>query len=87
MTEIATIMDVKLRTVEQYILDIFENYDNVDVDLEYFNLTEEIELEIRTAVTKVGTQFLKPIKDIVNGEISYSQIKLCLLVMKIENNQ
>ena len=83
--EMAEIMEVQTRTIEQYILYIFENNDDVDVDLDYFNLTEEIEEEIQKAVAKVGTEFLRPIKDIINSKITYAQIKLCLMVMKIES--
>jgi ATP-dependent DNA helicase RecQ len=85
MKEMAEIMEVQLRTIEQYILYIFENNDDIDIDVDYFDLTEEIESEIQKAVAKVGQEFLRPIKDIVNSKITYAQIKLCLLIMKVEN--
>ena len=80
MSEISEITGRKLRTIEDHIIYIFENYDDVEIDADYFGLTEEFKLEINDAVKKVGFNYLKPIKDIVNNKITYSQIKLCLLV-------
>jgi ATP-dependent DNA helicase RecQ len=84
MKEMAAIMEVQLNSIEQYILDVFENNDEADIDCDYFDLTEEIEEEIKTAIKKVGTDKLRPIKDIVNAKITYGQIKLCILIMKVE---
>jgi uncharacterized protein YpbB len=47
-------------------------------------LTEEKEERIKKAIKKVGTEKLRPIKDIVGKDISYGQIKVCMLAMKIE---
>jgi hypothetical protein len=86
MHEIADNMEVKIRTIEQHMLYIFETNDDIDIDLDYFDLTEEKENEIQKAILKIGTtNGLKKIKDIVNDSITYSQIKLCLLVMKFNN--
>jgi hypothetical protein len=63
---------------------IFEHYDDEDIDMDYFGLTEDKEEIIKKAVKEKGTKFLKPIKDILNSSITYDQIKLCILVMKIE---
>ena len=84
MKEIADTMGVQLRTIEQYVLDIFENNDEADIDCDYFDLSEEAEEEIRKAIAKVGVERLRPIKDILNAKISYAQIKLCMLIMKVE---
>ena len=46
--------------------------------------TEEFEEEIKNAVKKAGIEYLKPIKDIVNNKITYGQIKLYLLIRKLE---
>ena len=32
-------------------------------------------------------EYLKPIKDAVNNKITYGQIKLCLLIIKIESEE
>ena len=85
MGEIAEIMEVQLRTIEQYVLDIFENNDDADIDCDYFNLTEEKEEEIKKAIDIVGIEKLRPIKDMVDSKITYSQIKLCILIMKFED--
>jgi uncharacterized protein YpbB len=80
MREISELTGRKLSTVEDHMLHIFDNYDNVDIDTEYFGLTKDFEIEINNAVKKVGSDYLKPIKDIVNNKITYAQIKLTLLI-------
>lgn len=81
MREISELTGRKLRTVEDHMIHIFDNYDNVDIDTEYFGLTKDFEIEINNAVKKVGSDYLKPIKDIVNNKITYAQIKLTLLIL------
>ena len=85
MIEIAKKMEIKMTTVEQYILDIFENNEDADIDCDYFDLTDEIEEEIKKAIETTGIDKLRPIKDFVNQKITYGQIKLCILIMKIES--
>ena len=84
---IAAILNLNIRTVHNHILYIYEHYDDIDIDLDYYNLNEEKELEIKKAIEKVGIKYLKPIKDIVGKSITYEQIKLCIIVMKIENEE
>ena len=78
-------LGVKEQTIEGHILHLFENHDDFDVDLDYFDLTEERENQIKKAIKKVGTEKLRRIKDLVGKNIKYVQIKLCILVMKIED--
>ena len=78
--DIAQITGKKERNIEEHILYIFEHDENIDIDCNYFNLTDEIILEIDNAIEKVGTTLLRPIKDIVHKRISYAQIKLCLII-------
>ena len=52
--------------------------------MDYFGLTIEKENNIKSAIKRVGIDKLRPIRDIVGNKITYGQIKLCLLVMKIE---
>ena len=85
LKEILNAFTFKQQTIEGHILHIFEHYDNVDVDLDYFELSEEKEEKIRCAIKKVGIEKLRPVKDIVGKNITYGQIKLCLLIMKMEN--
>ena len=75
------------QTIEGHILHIFEHYENIEIDPEYFGLTEEYEEEIKDVVKKIGSEYLKPIKDAVNNKITYGQIKLCLLIIKIESEE
>ena len=77
-------LGVKEQTIEGHILYLFENDDSFDVDLEYFDLTEEKEERVKNAIKKVGIEKLRPIRDIAGKDISYGQIKLCILVMKVE---
>ena len=80
-------MDMKGQTIEGHILNIFENDEDIDIDTEYFGLTEEKEEIIQRAIKKVGTEFLRPIRDEVGKNITYGQIKLCILIMKFEEEQ
>jgi ATP-dependent DNA helicase RecQ len=83
--EISKILSIKQQTAENHIMYIFENYKDEDIDLEYIGLTEENEKQIKRAIKKVGTKYLKPIKEEIDSNITYIQIKVCLLVMKIES--
>jgi ATP-dependent DNA helicase RecQ len=83
--EISKILSIKQQTAENHIMHIFENYKDEAIDLEYIGLTEENEKQIKRAIKKVGTKYLKPIKEEIDSNITYIQIKVCLLVMKIES--
>ena len=87
LKEIIQMMDMKGQTIEGHILNIFENDEDIDIDTEYFGLTEEKEEIIQRAIKKVGTEFLRPIRDKVGKNITYAQIKLCMLIMKFEEEQ
>jgi ATP-dependent DNA helicase RecQ len=82
--EIATHIGIKESTTEGHILHILEHYEDVEIDMDYVGLTEEKEERIKCAVKKVGISKLRPIKDNAGKNITYAQIKVCLLVMKIE---
>jgi ATP-dependent DNA helicase RecQ len=75
------------QTIEGHILHIFEHYENIEIDPEYFGLTEEYEEEIKDVVKNIGSDYLKPIKDAVNNKITYGQIKVCLLIIKIGSEE
>jgi len=77
-------MGLRAQTVEDHIIYIYEHYDT-DIIMDYFGLTEEKEHAIAKAIKKVGKKYLKPIKEEI-GDITYGQIKLYLLVLKIESN-
>ena len=83
--EISHVLGIREQTIENHILHIFEHEDDIDVDLDYFDLSEDKEIDIKKAIEKVGIEKLKPIKWKVDESITYAQIKLCILVMKIES--
>lgn len=82
--EIAECRKIKKETVENNLLSIMETED-IDIDPDYFGLSQDYEDEIKQAINRVGSKHLKPIKDVVNSDISYTQIRLCFLIMRIEN--
>lgn len=84
--EIAKTLNLKPMTIENHLFHILEFYDDVDIDPDYFDLSEEFEEIIKKAILKVGTRYLRPIKDILPDDVTYSQIKLCILIMKIEGD-
>ena len=84
--EIAKCRQVSNNTVEGHLLSIMET-ENVDIDPDYFGLTEEYEEEIKRAIGRIGSERLSPIKECVNPSISYTQIKLCILIIRIEGDE
>ena len=82
--EIALITSKKEITIEEHILHMFEHDERVKINRKYFNYTDDIEKEINAAIKKVGTARLRPIKDKVNHNITYAQIKLCMLINKMK---
>ena len=84
VNEICEIRKLTKQVIENHIIYIFENYDEVDIDPDYFGLTQEYEIEIKNAIKKIGSDKLNPIKNIVNSKITYAQIKLCILLFKNE---
>lgn len=85
MTEIANISGLHKRTISNHMMHIFEHYEDVDIDPDYFGLTIEKEDAIKKAIVAKGDKYLKPIKTSLDDSITYDQIKLCILIMKIEN--
>ncbi len=85
MTEIANISGLHKRTISNHMMYIFEHYEDVDIDPDYFGLTIEKEEAIKKIVKIKGDKYLKPIKLSLDDSFTYDQIKLCLLIMKIEN--
>lgn len=85
IAEIAAATGVKARTVEDHVLHIFEHFDEVDIRPAYFGLSTEMETKISDAVTRLGNGRLKPIKEAVGDGVTYAQIKLVLLIRRIES--
>ena len=85
--DISSILKLSKQTVSNHIIHIFEHYDNVDIDADYFDLSVEKEELIRGVIEVKGVKFLKPIKEALNKTITYDQIKLCILIMKIESEE
>ena len=82
--EISSILNISENTIENHVLYMYEHNDDIDIIMDYFGLTEEKEELIKLAIEKVGKQYLKPIMMEVGKNITYSQIKLYLLVIKFE---
>ena len=82
--EISSILNISENTIENHVLYMYEHNDDIDIIMDYFGLTEEKEERIKLAIEQVGKQYLKPIMMEVGKNITYSQIKLYLLVIKFE---
>ena len=82
--EISSILNISENTIENHVLYMYEHNDDIDIIMDYFGLTEEKEERIKLAIEKVGKKYLKPIKMELGKNITYSQIKLYLLVLKFE---
>ena len=70
--------NLKRMTIEDHIVEQFTLQPNL-IDYHRFGITDEIKQEIKKAVSIVGVDKLKPIKEVVNSAISYLQIKVCLI--------
>ena len=75
---IAKERNLKPITIENHIIGSWEK-NKSEIDKKYANLTKEIEEEIINAIEKVGTEKLRPIKDIINNSITYFQIRTVIL--------
>ncbi|KAL0435169.1 UNVERIFIED_CONTAM: hypothetical protein Sradi_0224800 [Sesamum radiatum] len=76
---------IKEQTVFLYILEAGQEGCPIDwlrLCLE-IGLTQEIFKDIQDAISKVGKEKLKPIKNELPEEVSYNQIKLCMLLQDI----
>jgi RecQ family ATP-dependent DNA helicase len=82
--DIAIKLQVSFQTINNHILNIMCSDEDVDIDFDYFDLDEETECKIKDAISEVGDAKLRPIKDIVGRNITYEQIKLCIIAMKFE---
>jgi ATP-dependent DNA helicase RecQ len=65
-------------TIENHIIGTWEK-DKSQINKNYAKITQSIEDEILFAIEKVGTEKLRPIKDIVNSNITYFQIRTVIL--------
>ena len=84
ITEICNLRKLTNNTVETHILDIWENDEDSEIDLGYADLCDIKKEQILKAINLVGTDKLRPIKDIVDNKITYFQIKLTILLKKLD---
>ena len=82
--KIADTRSMSIITIEEHILTIFEKYEEAEINPDIFGLTEEIESEIRKIINIIGDDKLKPIKNRLRKDITYGQIKLTLLLRRLE---
>ncbi|XP_031497225.1 uncharacterized protein LOC116262218 isoform X2 [Nymphaea colorata] len=87
--EIANLPDrpapIKQETVVEYILEAAREGHAINWVrfCEEIGLTKEIAEDIQGAISKVGRDRLKPIKNELADSVSYSQIKTCLLLLDL----
>ncbi|KAL6516412.1 hypothetical protein OROGR_019717 [Orobanche gracilis] len=76
---------IKEQTVHEYILEAAR--DGCSIDWARFcreiGLTQEIVRNIQNAIAEVGKEKLKPIKNELPEEVTYSQIKVCLMMQEM----
>lgn len=76
--EISKIRNLKPMTIESHIIDFYAYYPD-KIDEKKFAITDSVVQEVSDAVKKLGKERLKPIKEEVSAQISYLQIKICLI--------
>ena len=78
--EIAIERDLKIMTIESHITNkLSENPSSIDK--KRIGLTDDVLKRISLAVSQVGKNRLRPIKDILDEDISYFQIKVALCLV------
>ncbi|WP_368645082.1 DNA helicase RecQ [Alkalibacterium putridalgicola] len=79
--EIADMRNLSPMTIVNHICKWIEN--GKDIDLERL-VSPEAEREVRNAISEVGRDFLKPIKEAVDDAVTYDEIKVVLAKIKAE---
>ena len=87
ISEISAQRSIKSYTIESHILDVWEKDENAVIDLEYADLSDEKRMKILNAIKVVGTDKLRPIKDLVGKNITYFQIRLTILLEKLDTDE
>ena len=87
ISEISAERSIKNYTIESHILDVWEKDEDSVIDLEYADLSEEKRNKILNAIKVVGTDKLRPIKDLVGNNITYFQIRLTILLEKFDTDE
>lgn len=82
MREIATIRNLRVRTIEQHLLDCYEN--NMEINLEK-NVHTEFKDEICTAIRNWNTDKLRDLKDVLPESVTYFDIRYYLITLKNES--
>lgn len=82
--EIAELRGLSSNTIVNHLSKAIEEEKAID----YTRLVSpEREAEIRSAITEVGKEFLKPIKEAVTETITYNEIKFVLAKLKLEEKK
>jgi RecQ family ATP-dependent DNA helicase len=89
IADISRILHMKTSRVGRRIIQLLETDDTLDIDLDYFNFTDEIECKIREVISKLGSYTdvnprvskVKTIKNLLK-DVSSTHIRLCILIMK-----
>lgn len=81
VAEIAVQRGLKESTIGEHLIKEW-TVDPEKIDCDAFDLTQEMHDEIVKATETVGVNKLKPIKEAVSDNITYSQIKCSLLILK-----
>jgi len=87
ISEICAERSIKSYTIESHILDVWEKDEDAVIDLEYADLSEEKRNKILKVVKVVGTDKLRPIKDMVGNNVTYFQIRLTILLDKLDTDE
>ena len=87
ISEICAERSIKSYTIESHILNVWEKDEDAVIDLEYADLSEEKRKEILKVIKVVGTDKLRPIKDLVGNNVTYFQIRLTILLEKLDTDE
>ena len=77
--EIATIRNLKSRTILGHLADLFEQGEDVNIEQ---LVAPERQVVIVQAWQKVGGELLKPVKDFLGDEYGYEEIRVVRAIMR-----
>ncbi|GEK91663.1 DNA helicase RecQ [Alkalibacterium kapii] len=82
--EIADLRSLSPVTIVNHLCKWIEQGEELDVSR---LVTNEADQKIRKAIAKVGTDFLKPIKEVLDDSVTYDEIKIVIAKIKVEESE
>jgi len=77
-SDIAKERGLKQQTIEEHIVSMWKKHPD-QIDEERIGITDDMKISVKRAIDQVGTERLRPIKEIIGRDISYFQMKTIMI--------